>query len=209
VPTGRRPGKLDTRAEIVAAARTCFQEAGYDGTSIRAISRLAGVDPALVYHYFPAGKPELFAIAMRFAGDPRRIVGDPRMEAHEGADVVKNFLSYWEGPAAEARGASFVSLAQAMAASPAIADGVRQFLHDRIWSQVEAADPGPGTEIRRVLMTTQLMGLAWLRYVLRAEPMASADADTVAAWFGPIIDSITSRPFEPGDEAAQATASPR
>jgi AcrR family transcriptional regulator len=209
MPTGRRPGKLDTRAEIVVAARTCFQDSGYDGTSIRAISRLAGVDPALVYHYFPAGKPELFATAMRFAGDPRRIVEEPRMDAHAGVNVVKGFLSYWEGPEAEARGASFVSLAQAMSASAAIADGVRQFLHDRIWSQVEAADPGRGTEVRRVLVTTQLMGLAWVRYVLRAEPMASADIDTVAAWVGPIIDTIAARPLDADGQPAGAAASPR
>jgi AcrR family transcriptional regulator len=194
VTTGRRPGKADTRAHIVAAARACFHRSGYDATSVRAVSRHAGVDPALVYHYFPGGKPELFAAAMRMAGDPRRVLEAARAEGHGGASVVRNFLMLWEGPEAEERGASFLSTAQAMATSPAIAQAVKQFLRDRVWSLVDA-DGDADRDARHAMVCAQLMGLAWVRYVLRVEPMASAERETLAAWFGPILDEIASCPF--------------
>ena len=52
VSRGRRPGAPDTRAEVLAAARTSFAEKGFRGTTIRAVASAAGVDPALVHHYF-------------------------------------------------------------------------------------------------------------------------------------------------------------
>ena len=71
-PVGRRPGRRDTRAEIVDAARAAFAERGYDGASLRGIARDAGVDPSLVHHYFD-GKAALFVAALDLPADPRAI----------------------------------------------------------------------------------------------------------------------------------------
>ena len=71
-PVGRRPGRGDTRAEIVDAARAAFTERGYDGASLRSIARDAGVDPSLVHHYFD-GKAALFVAALDLPADPRAI----------------------------------------------------------------------------------------------------------------------------------------
>ncbi|HXU98073.1 MAG TPA: TetR/AcrR family transcriptional regulator, partial [Jiangellaceae bacterium] len=60
---GRRPGGPDTRGEILAAARVEFSDRAFDGASIRAIAARAGVDPALVHHYFGTKEP-LFLAAM-------------------------------------------------------------------------------------------------------------------------------------------------
>src|SRR6478735_1566627 len=60
---GRRPGGTDTRAVIVDAARRSFAAKGYDKASMRGIAREAGVDPALVHHYFE-GKAGLFAATL-------------------------------------------------------------------------------------------------------------------------------------------------
>ena len=57
---GRRPAGEDTRGLITEAARSEFADKGYEGTSMRAVARVAGVDPALVHHYFE-GKADLFA----------------------------------------------------------------------------------------------------------------------------------------------------
>ena len=67
--TGRRPGNPDTREAILAAAREAFAERGFDGASIRAIATAAGVDPALVHHYFGT-KEQLFLAAMQVADRP-------------------------------------------------------------------------------------------------------------------------------------------
>ena len=63
-PRGRpRHGSSDNRANILAAARALFAEHGYDRATIRAIAEQAGVDPALVYHYF-ADKHALLVAAL-------------------------------------------------------------------------------------------------------------------------------------------------
>ena len=69
---GRRPGNADTRGEIVEAAKRVFAAKGYDGASLRAVAREAGVDPALVHHYFD-GKASLFVAAMALPFDPRAV----------------------------------------------------------------------------------------------------------------------------------------
>ncbi|MEI2819554.1 MAG: TetR/AcrR family transcriptional regulator [Marmoricola sp.] len=56
---GPRPQGADTRSDILAAASSVFADKGYAGASVRGIAREAGVDPALVHHYFES-KPALF-----------------------------------------------------------------------------------------------------------------------------------------------------
>ena len=67
---GRRPGSPDTRAEILAVAREQFASRGYAGTSMRAVAAAAGVDAALVHHYFGT-KDDLFVAALELKVDPR------------------------------------------------------------------------------------------------------------------------------------------
>jgi AcrR family transcriptional regulator len=181
--TGRRPGRPDTRGKIVRVAREYFQEVGYAGASLRGIAVRALVDPSLVHHYFPGGKAALFAEALQFARDPRLVVEEVAVSGGGGAGVVRGFLGLWEGPG----GGDFVSVAQAMCTSPAIADAVREFLTERIWTQKEG-----GQNAQRALVASQLMGLAWVRYVLRLEPLASAPVDEVAALIGPTLDRYMS-----------------
>jgi AcrR family transcriptional regulator len=176
---GRRPGRPDTRGEIVRVARGYFQEVGYADASLRAIATRAAVDPSLVHHYFPGGKAALFAEALQFARDPRLIVDQGTASGGDGAGVVRGFLRLWEGDGS----GDFISIAQAMCTSPTIADAVREYLTERIWSQREV-----GQDVWRALCASQLMGLAWVRYVLRLEPLASCDVDAVAALVGPTID---------------------
>ena len=69
--TGRRPGNHDTRQDILAAARHSFAERGYDSATIRQIATSAGVDPALVHHYFGT-KEELFRATVAARSIPPR-----------------------------------------------------------------------------------------------------------------------------------------
>lgn len=188
-PAGRRPGGADTRAEIVEAARKAFEDEGYERASIRGIARLAGVDPALVHHYF-GDKAMLFVELLHLARDPRE--GVERLHAEgpvTGARIVRNFLSAWEdeGATVEGRSARFVTLAEAVASSRPAADALREFLTDRVWSRVPEA---PWT---RALISSQLFGLAWSRYILRVEPVVSATPEELAEHFGAVIDGLVQR----------------
>lgn len=93
-PRGRRPAGSDTRGAIVRAARSEFAERGYDGTSLREVARRAGVDAALVHHYFD-GKAGLFGAAMDLPTDPgeriRQLVDQGR--AGIGERLVRLFLT--------------------------------------------------------------------------------------------------------------------
>jgi len=186
---GRRPGHPETRAEILEAARALFAADGYEGTSLRAIARLAGVDPALVHHYF-ADKPALFMAAMRLPFDPRPVQEYGETGGFSGARVVQRFIEMWDE--AQASETAFVTVAQAVCASPAVADAVREFVGERIFRHAPGdagrAQAAPLAMERRALISSQLIGLAWSRYVMRLEPVASAEPTLIAGWVGPTID---------------------
>ena len=187
---GRRPGKADTRAEIVRAAHACFGELGFNGASIRSIAQRAGVDPALVHHYF-ADKADLFVEAMELPGDPQKVAHAAKHArddgTFDGATLVEHFLEQWE-PAEEGLGStSFVAMVQAVASSPEAADSMREFLTARLGPAHLGGDEATAAK-RQSLVSTQLIGLGWTRYVLRLEPLASATRAEAARWVGPTID---------------------
>ncbi|HXQ60218.1 MAG TPA: TetR family transcriptional regulator [Acidimicrobiales bacterium] len=201
---GRRPGKADTRAEIVAAARAAFAELGYERASIRGIARRASVDPALVHHYF-ADKSELYIETMHLPIDPHQV----QAEVVEGAGgfsgerLVERFLAQWEMQSAGADSTSFVTLAQAVTASPQTADAMREFLNERLTFHGFAGEDDDTQRRRRALVSSQLIGVAWNRYVMRLEPMASADRRDIARWVGPTIDRYARGALEPpGDTSS-------
>jgi AcrR family transcriptional regulator len=188
-PGGRRPGNVDTREEIIQAARQVFAGSGYEKASLRAVARAAGVDAALVHHYFD-GKSDLFMAAMSMPFDPRT-VKDEAERAHAdftGAVIVEGFLAMWDR--AEGTGSSFASCAAAMATSTSVADAMREFVEERIWSTSPAIE-GEGQDLfrrRRSLVSAQLMGLAFNRFILRVPPISTAPPADIGRWVGPAID---------------------
>src|ERR1700748_3115150 len=96
---GRRPGAPDTRATILDAARSSFAEKGFAGTTIRGVASDAGVDAALVHHYFGT-KDDLFLAAMALPGDPRQAIGPALAEGADGAGerLVRVFVTLWDDP---------------------------------------------------------------------------------------------------------------
>ena len=190
-PGGRRPGKLSARDDIIRAAREMFAEEGYDGTSLRAVARAAGVDAALIHHYFE-GKPGLFMAAMALPFDPRQVQLDAEasgpLSTLPGAAVVEGFLTMWD--LAKGTGSSFVSCVGAMAASPAVADAMREFVRARVWQHITPleGESEETTDARRALVASQLMGLAYTRYVLRVPPISTASPAQIGRWVGPTLE---------------------
>ncbi len=186
VGRGRRPGNVDTRAQIVEAAGAAFSQDGYAQASMRGIARRAGVDPALVHHYF-ADKAALFVETMALPIDPRHVNHEAHVAGFSGERLVERFLAQWErgkGPGSPV----FVSLAQAMAASAEVADNMREFVAERVGLHGAPGDDVATMLRRRSLVSSQLLGIAWNRYVMRMEPMASASRAEVARWTGPTIE---------------------
>jgi AcrR family transcriptional regulator len=205
-PVGRRPGKTDTRQEIIEAARVVFAEKGYDGTSLRAVARAAAVDPALVHHYFD-GKSDLFVAAMALPFDPRQVQDraagthgpDAPSSAHPagspGPATVEAFLTMWDR--AEGTGSSFTSCVAAMASSPNVADAMREFVTERIWNNLPRREGESEAQARRrfSMISSQLMGLAFTRYLLRVPPVSTATPKEVARWGGPTLQRYAEDPL--------------
>lgn len=194
---GRRPGNADTRGAIVEAAKRVFAAKGYDGASLRAIAREAGVDPALVHHYFD-GKASLFVAAMALPFDPRHVQEQTSSTASAssvtsvGAGIIVGFLTMWDE--AEGSGSSFAACVAGMAASTSVADAMREFVAERVW-QNSPTNPGESaalTRQRRALVSSQLMGLAFTRYILRVPPVSTASPRQIARWAGPTLDRYIS-----------------
>jgi AcrR family transcriptional regulator len=184
--TGRRAGDAGTRAAIIEAARAEFAGSGYTAATIRAIARRAEVDPALIYHYF-ADKPSLFVATQELPRDPRDIRRDTQASGSPGVRLVESFLAQWEADPREP-GQSFVTLAQAVSSSPEVARSLREFLSERIWAGRQ--DTSADAQWRFNAISAQLVGLAWSRYLVRLEPLASASRQEVAARIGPMIERI-------------------
>jgi len=201
---GRRPGNVDTRGEIVEAAKRVFAAKGYDGASLRAVAREAEVDPALVHHYFD-GKAALFVAAMALPFDPRSIPvheqpvwadSDSDLASSPGAMVIRPFLSMWDQ--AEGTGSSFASCVAGMAASANVADAMREFVAERIWEKtpVNEGESEDVTRKRRALVSSQLMGLAFIRYILRVPPISTTTPEEIARWAGPTLDRYMMGPID-------------
>jgi AcrR family transcriptional regulator len=192
---GRRPGNADTRGEIVEAAKRVFASDGYDGTSLRGVAREAGVDPALVHHYFD-GKASLFVAAMALPFDPRQVNEHAAGTEHSGARTIEGFLTMWDR--AEGTGSSFASCLSAMAASTNVADAMREFINDRVWSVLRRTEGETETLMRRrtAMVSSQLMGLAFARYILRVPPMSTASPKQIGRWVGPTLDRYSKEPLE-------------
>jgi AcrR family transcriptional regulator len=189
--TGRRAGDSGTREAILSAARAQFAEHGYDGATIRAIARTAGVDPALVHHFY-GSKESLFAAAMQLPFVPSEVITAALTQDEPGGSLgthmVRSALSVWES--AEVRD-SFQAMLRSALTSERAADTLREFIAEAILRPVASvADGGDAerTPFRASLVAAQMLGLALSRYVLRFGPVAAASADDLAAAVGPVID---------------------
>ncbi len=184
--SGRRPGNQDTRQSILDAARAMFAERGFDQTTIRAIATEAKVDPALVHHYFGT-KDKLFIAALQAPVDPAELLPEALAGGADelGANLLRLFLRIWDGPARTAG----LALIRSAVGNEWTARLLREFLVTQVLRRVVATldVPPAEREARGALVASQLVGLAMTRYVLKAEPIASASAESLVTAVGPTL----------------------
>jgi AcrR family transcriptional regulator len=191
-PRGRRPGGEDTRATILEAARSEFAEQGYDATSLRGIARRAGVDPALVHHYFE-GKPALFAEVMDLPVDPsvliEKVIAGPRERV--GAALVETFLDVWDSPAGRQR---FQAVVRSASSHDEAGRMLREFLTREIFGRIATElTPAAGvdalatTQLRAGLAAGQMLGMAMMRYVVHYPEVVQASREELVDLVGPAV----------------------
>lgn len=184
-PRGRRPGGSDSREKILAAARERFASHGYAGATMRGIAAEAGVDAALVVHFF-GNKAALLHAAVEWPFDPE--VEMPKLLAGGRRDVGRNlvrlFVATWDE---EGRRDPILTLLDAATSEPAAAALLRDLLRDRLFAPLVERLGVDQPALRGQLCASQLIGLGMTRYLLRLEPLAGAAPDEVVAWVGPTL----------------------
>jgi AcrR family transcriptional regulator len=190
---GRRPAGEDRRGDILAAARAEFGDRGFDATTIRGVARAAGVDPRLVHHYFD-GKDALFVAAFELPARPQPLIEAVLAPGADGVGgrLVRLFTTVWDSEDGRQR---IVALVSAASASEAGARMLREFLAREVFARIIARIGSDDAELRAALAASQMMGLAVARYVVRLEPLASADPDLVVAIVGPTIQGYLTGPL--------------
>lgn len=186
-PPSRRPGRpsgaSDTRDRILTAARNLFARKGFATTSIRAVAAEAGVDAALVHHYFGT-KQQLFAAAVELPVDPMQVLGPLRQTPveHLGRALPELLVPLWDSQA----GTGLIAAMRSMLTGTDV-PLARSFFRDIVVAELaERIDSPAGTGVLRAeFAASQLMGVVVARYIVGLEPLASLPAREVAAMIAP------------------------
>ncbi|MFI5984329.1 TetR family transcriptional regulator [Streptomyces sp. NPDC051555] len=179
---GDGPG---TQERIRLAARSEFADRGYDKTSVRGIAKAAGVDPALVHHYFGT-KDDLFAATIEMSVDPALVVPAVVGDGPDGIGerLARYFLGIWENPASRA---PLLAVVRSALTHEAAAKVLRELILRRVLERVAADLKVPDPTFRAELAASHMVGIAILRYVVQVEPLASADAEDIVALVAPTL----------------------
>jgi AcrR family transcriptional regulator len=194
---GEGPG---ARERILQAARDEFAERGYDKTTMRGIARAAGVDAALVHHYFGT-KDDVFAAAIEVSFEPATVV--PQIlgqgAAGIGERLARFFIGVWENPASRAPLLAIIRSALTHEAAAKVLRGfVLRHLLERVAAELDVPDP----KFRAELAASHMVGIAILRYVIRVEPLASADPEEIIRLVAPTLQRYLTEADPAGPAAA-------
>lgn len=192
--SGRRSGSPDTRAEILGAARAAFARGGLAGTTVRSIAEAAGVDSALVHHYFGT-KQQLYLAALAIPVDPEFVRAPLRDAPLDDAAraLLRALLTMWDGPLRDV-GVAVIRTNLGNDGDPAI---VRGFLLEiALGELIDRMDAGPGDGVFRAnLMVGQVFGLLVARYVVGFEPLASLTVDELVVLAAPPLQQVITGPL--------------
>ncbi|MFE4550711.1 TetR family transcriptional regulator [Streptomyces sp. NPDC056785] len=182
-----------TRDRILDAAREEFSERGYEKTSVRGIAKAAGVDSALVHHYFGT-KEQVFEAAVEVAFAPAlaapTAVEDGPLDGI-GERLTRFIFGIWENPATRA---PLLAIIRSAVNNETAAAVFRRLIAAQLLRRIAQRVDLPDAEIRAELAAAQLVGVAMLRYVIKVEPLASADVEPIIRRVAPVVQGHLTLP---------------
>lgn len=197
--TGRRPGTTQSRQAILTAARAKFAVHGYEGASIRAIAQEAGVDTALIHHFF-LSKEGLFAASIHDVVHPHRVieavVGRRRATRGMGERLVRAFNELWEGE----NGNKMASIMRSAVSHEAAAQIIRDFFTTEVLHPIVRAAGKTHPEIRAALISSQLVGLGMTRHIIQVQPLPHFDTEYMVDCVAPVIQRYLTGPLPEPEE---------
>lgn len=190
--TARRRGRpprteaAGTRDRILDAAREEFSARGYDKTSVRGIAKSAGVDSALVHHYFGT-KEQVFEAAVEVAFAPALAVRDTISEGpveEIGEQMTRLIIGLWENPVTRS---PLLAIVRSAVNNETAAAVFRRLIAGQLLRRIAGRIDAPDAELRAELAAAQLVGIAMIRYVIKVEPLASADPEDIVRRVAPVV----------------------
>jgi AcrR family transcriptional regulator len=185
---GRRPGANATREAILGAARDAFAARGYEKATIRGIARQAGVDPALVHHFY-GSKEDVFKAAVSDVLAPIAAAMDG---VGRGADpsrtsqrLARVLVELWER---EPTQGAMVGAVRAAVTSETAAGLLRGIVQEHAIAAVAASTEQPDAELRANLIGATMVGITVARQVLAVEPIASLGEDALTGVLAGVIE---------------------
>jgi AcrR family transcriptional regulator len=171
-----------TRAAILRAARRLLASGGYEATTIRAVAKEAGIDPSMVMRYY-GSKEGLFAAAV----DVNLHLPQPAQLPRDrvGHMLARHLISRWEGELSD----EFIRLLlRSAGTNKAAAEQFRQIFERQVVKFVIAlTGNGPDAARRAAMVSSQVLGVAYCRYILELPAMVRIDADTLARTLAPVL----------------------
>ena len=182
---GPRAGGSDTRAQILVAAREEFADRGYTGATVRSIGARAGVDAAMINHYY-GGKAGLFREVIQLPEDPlsgllAALVGPAE---DRGRQLVSFYLGLWERPDFRE---PFLAILRSAEAEPRGGRMVREYLLTHMLPVLREHVHGPDPTLQMSLAMTHIVGIVVGRHVLRLDPLVQPSVDELADQAGPVV----------------------
>ena len=193
-PRGRRPaGGSDTREVILAAAGGLFAEVGFERTTMREVAGRAGVDPALIHHYF-VNKDGLLAAALALPVDPARLLaGLEKDPDHAGQAIVRRVLGMWEADPQTRR--RLLALMRVGLSHEHAAGVLRDLLGRTILTVVARVVAEDDRPLRAALVGTQMGGLLLGRYLLGIPAVRDATSEQLVVAIGPVVQHYLTGPI--------------
>ncbi|MEU9306087.1 TetR family transcriptional regulator [Streptomyces sp. NPDC048256] len=190
MPDSKPPGSPrrsdTTRSAILDSARERFAADGYERATIRAIARDASIDPSMVMRYY-GSKEGLFAAAVAVDLKLPDLTALPREEI--GRALVTHFLDMWE------ENEVLTALLRVGVTNEAGAERMQGIFRDQLLPVARTVCPDPEqVPARAALCSTQLLGLALTRYVLRFPPVVTLPREEAVAWLAPTVQRYLTAP---------------
>ena len=186
--SSRAQQRRRTEARILDEAAQLFLAAGYERTTIRAVASAAGVDAALVMHYF-GSKQELFRRVIETAPVPG-LGGAPGQAAEHILATLADRLA--SEPTAS------LTLLRSMLTNPEAASAA-SVAAARYEAQIAQAIPASDASLRAAIISAITLGVMVSRHLIKSDELATADPAEVISLLRPCMISL----------AAQASSPPR
>ena len=186
-PKKRSTSTPDARAALIRAAQRLFDTHGYEAATIREIAQEAGVDSAMIHHYF-GSKEGLFREVVNLPVNPSvELAYLQQAVRDEVAEVlIRNLLRVWDS----SHNRQLLKMIRGALTHEWAIPVVKKIIYEHnILPMVRRfeADERQARQ-RATLIVSQMLGVIMTRYMLKLEPLHSADVDSLVTLLKPTIE---------------------